>query len=234
MADIPHKLASHAWNISLQKAAALQTELASHVKLIPLIGNPEIVAGIDVAIHDETIYAAVVLVELSSGKTIEITRSDGGSKLLFPYQAGYRAFREGSAMIKAFDKLHHQPELVIINGHGACHPRQCGSASHIGLRLGLPTIGCARERLVGHYQPPGPNKGDYSVIQYSPQAPGVVLRAREGTNPIFVSPGHRIDLLGAIEQTMRCLTNYRLPEPLRRAHIEAGRFMRAQREAVKK
>ncbi|HUU44551.1 MAG TPA: endonuclease V [Acidobacteriota bacterium] len=229
---LPRRLATHTWNISLKRAAALQNRLAAYVRLTPLVGTPNLVAGIDSAYDGDETYVAVLVMDLTAGQVIEIKCAHSGGATLFPYAPGYRAFREGATILKATKRLHHQPELYFVAGHGICHPRLCGNATHIGLLLNRPTIGCARERLVGQYEAPGPNKGDYSVIRYSPQAPGVVLRARPDANPIFISPGHRIDLTGTIEQTLRCLTKYRIPEPLRRAHIEAGRFMRLKRDRV--
>ncbi|MEW5701057.1 MAG: endonuclease V [Candidatus Zixiibacteriota bacterium] len=219
-----HQLRHHPWSVTVRRAAEIQSSLATHVSLTPLTGPPTIVAGMDTAERNGRIFVAIVVMEASSGKVIEIQYESGVPH--FPYLPGYRAFRDGPIMQKAVAQLRHDPQLYFIVGQGVCHPRACGLATHIGLRLDIPTIGCARERLVGHYDPPGENRGDYAVIRYSPQAPGVVLRTREGTKPIFVSPGHRIDLLGAIEQTLRFCTPYRIPEPLRRAHIEAGRHMR--------
>jgi deoxyribonuclease V len=103
-------------------------------------------------------------------------------------------------------------------------------ASHLGLWIDRPTIGITDRRLVGHYDPPGEKRGDYSVIRYSPQAPGVVLRTRDKVSPLFVSPGHKTDILTAIENTLACCTRFRMPEPLRRAHIEAGKDMRRHRD----
>ena len=219
-----HELVRHSWHVPMKRAAALQTQLAAYVNLRPMVTQPAIVAGVDSAQAGDHIYVAVVVMDMPAGKVIEIQHAEGMAR--FPYVVGYRAFRDGPIMLKAIARLINPPGLYIISGQGVCHPRLFGIASHIGLRLDKPTIGCGRDRLVGHYEPPGPNTGDYSVIRYSPQAPGVVLRTKENTNPVFVSPGHRIDLLGAIEQTLRCCSGYRIPEPLRRAHIEAGRFMR--------
>lgn len=227
---IPLALFTHAWNVPLRKAAALQSELAEYVELTPLTGAPRLVAGVDTAYHGDDLFVAVVVIDMVEDKIVEIGRAHSRGKTLFPYMPGYLAFREAPTMLAALKRLFHRPDLVFVSGHGVCHPRLCGKASHVGLRSGLPTIGCSRERLVGHYTEPGPKTGDYSVIRYSPQAPGVVLRTREGVKPVFVSPGHGIDLLGAIEQTIRCIHRYRLPEPLRRAHIEAGRSMRSRRE----
>jgi deoxyribonuclease V len=218
----------HPWNPSLKRAAALQTELSSYVSSTPLRGVPEIVAGVDSAEWKEMVFIAVVVVNFATGKVVEIAREHAYAQ--FPNVAGYRAFRVGPPAIKALRGLRHQPDLVFIAGSGVCHPRFLGVAPHLGLWMDQPTIGCAERRLVGHYDPPGEKRGKYTVIRYSPQGPGVVLRTRDGVAPVFVSPGHQTDLLSAIDMTLGFCTKFRLPEPLRRAHIEAGKDMRRYRD----
>jgi deoxyribonuclease V len=218
----------HPWNISVKRAAKLQSELAQYVSLKPLTREVRVVAGVDSAEWKEMVFVAVVVMKARSGKVIEITHAHAYAR--FSYLAGYRAFREGPIALRAIKNLRNKPDLFFISGQGVCHPRLLGIASHLGLWINKPTIGCTEKRLVGHYEPVGETKGEYSVIRYSPMAPGVVLRTRDKINPVFVSPGHRIDLLGAIDQTLEFCTKYRLPEPLRRAHIEAGRDMRRYRD----
>lgn len=218
----------HPWNLPLKRAAALQTELGTYVSLRPLKKNPEIVAGVDSAEWKDMVFIAVVVMAAETGKVIEITH--GRAYAQFPHIAGYRAFREGPPAIKALRRLRFDPDLVFIAGPGVCHPRFLGIASHLGLWIDTPTIGITERRLVGHYDPPGDKRGNYSIIRYSPQAPGVVLRTRDGVAPLFVSPGHRTDLLTAIEITLKFASSFRFPEPLRRAHIEAGKDMRRYRD----
>lgn len=219
-----HQLLHHSWSVPLRRAAAIQAELASHVRLTPITERPETVAGIDFARDGNHMYLAVVVMDLRKEKVIEIQVAEGITS--FPDVLGYLAFRLGPLVHQAVIKLYHKPQLLYFNGSGVCHPRLCGIASHLGLRLQIPAIGCTTDRMAGHFDPPGDKRGDYSVVRYSPQAPAVVLRSRAGLNPIFVSPGHLIDLIGSIEQTLRVCWKYRMPEPLRRAHIEAGKFMR--------
>lgn len=219
-----HQLLHHPWSVPVRRAAAIQTELSAHVRLTPMTDRPETVAGIDYARDGNHMFLAVVVMDLRKEKVIEIQVAEGITS--FPDMDGYRAFRLGPLIHQAVTQLYHKPQLLFINGSGVCHPRLCGIASHMGLRMHIPTIGCTTERMAGHFDPPSEKRGDYSVVRYSPQAPAVVLRSRAGLNPIFVSPGHLIDLIGAVEQTLRVCWKYRMPEPLRRAHIEAGRFMR--------
>ncbi len=222
------ELINHPWNLTLPRAAALQSELASHVRLTPLKEPSVIVAGADIAESAGQVFAAVVVMDSSSGKVIEISRSHAFAR--FSAIAGYLAFRHGPIILKAIHQLDHTPELFFFAGHGVCHPRFLGLAAHLGLRMDRASIGCSSERLVGHYDLPGPKRGDHTVVRFSPQAPGAVLRTQPGINPLFVSPGHKIDLMGAISETLRLSTKFRFPEPLRRAHIEAGRYMREFRD----
>lgn len=217
----------HQWNLSHKRAAALQTELSKYVRLVPLTDEPRIIVGVDSAEWNDFVFIAVVVMDAESDKVIQITHAQGNAR--FGYIPGYRAFREGPFILKAVKAIDYEPDMFFFAGQGVCHPRFCGMASHLGLWLDKPAIGCTETRLVGHWEEPGTGRGDYSVIRYSPEAPGVVLRTRDGLNPVFVSPGHRIDLMGAIEQTLRFASKHRLPEPLRRAHIEAGHDMRRYR-----
>lgn len=219
-----HQLLHHPWNVPIKRAALIQTELSQHVRLTPLTETPQLVAGIDYARDGNHMFLAVVVMDLDNRKVVEIQVAEGITS--FPDHAGYLAFRLGPLIIQAVRNLYHVPQLIYINGAGVCHPRLCGIASHLGLRLNIPTIGCTIDRMTGHFDPPADKWGSYSVVRYSPQAPAVVLRTKRTQNPIFISPGNLIDLLGTIEQTLRACYRYRLPEPLRRAHIEAGKFMR--------
>jgi deoxyribonuclease V len=217
-------LLNHPWNVPVKRAAIIQSRLAEHVRLTPLASVPQTVAGIDFARDGNHIFLAVVVMDVAAWKVIEIQYAEGITS--FPDMPGYLGFRLGPFIMQAVRSLYHPAQLYFINGSGVCHPRMCGIASHIGLRINRPTIGCTNERMHGHYEPPGPNAGQYSIVRFSPQSPAVVLRTRDNLKPVFVSPGHLIDLIGAIEQTMRVCRGFRVPEPLRRAHIEAGKFMR--------
>lgn len=136
----------------------------------------------------------------------------------FPYIPGLLSFREGPAILKAFEKLKKIPDVVIFDGHGIAHPRGIGLASHMGLFIDIPTIGCAKKKLTGRHDDVGENVGDSSPILIDDQIVGSVLRTKKGVNPVFVSPGHKIGIDSAVSVVLRCLRGYRLPEPVRRAH----------------
>jgi deoxyribonuclease V len=121
-------------------------------------------------------------------------------------------------VLEAFQKLKHHPDLVVFDAQGIAHPRGLGLASHLGLFLDLPSVGCAKSRLVGEFADPGPNRGDSSTLYYGGREIGRVLRTKPGVKPVFVSPGHRMDQETAMRVTLELVTHFRLPEPTRRAH----------------
>ncbi len=115
-------------------------------------------------------------------------------------------------------KLNTPPDLFLIDGQGIAHPRRLGLAAHLGLFLGRATLGCAKSRLIGTYDEPLAEKGNYSPLLDGDEIVGAVGRTRSGVKPLFVSPGHLCTLDDAIQWTLRLTTRYRLPEPARLAH----------------
>jgi deoxyribonuclease V len=135
----------------------------------------------------------------------------------FPYIPGYLSFREGPALIRALEKLRKPPDLLLIDGQGIAHPKRFGIASHLGVVLDMPSIGCAKSRLIGEYDEPGPLRGDWKPLIYKGNMVGAVLRTKDGVNPLFISPGHKTDLATSVEIVLACTAGYRIPEPVRRA-----------------
>jgi deoxyribonuclease V len=127
------------------------------------------------------------------------------------------SFREGPALLAAFARLKRRPDAILIDGHGIAHPRGFGLAAHIGMWLDLPSVGCAKRRLVGTSRLPGPKVGDATPIRLDGRVVGWSLRTREKTNPIFVSPGYRADLAFSRRLALACAKGHRLPEPTRLA-----------------
>jgi deoxyribonuclease V len=137
--------------------------------------------------------------------------------LKFPYVPGLLSFREIPALLKAFAKLKRRPDLVFVDGQGLAHPRRLGIASHLGLWLDLPTIGCAKSRLCGEYREPGKKRGNFSPLLDRGEEIGAVLRSKDEVSPLFVSVGHRIGLASAIRLTLACHEGRRIPAPTRQA-----------------
>jgi deoxyribonuclease V len=171
------------------------------------------------------VFAAVVVFEAGDWEPREVATAV--RRAGFPYVPGYLSFREGPVLEQAFRKLRTRPDLVLFDGQGIAHPRRFGLASHLGVRWDLPSVGCAKSRLTGSAEPPGPRKGDWTPLRDDGEIVGSVVRTRTGVKPVWVSPGHRIDHAGAREAVLAATTRYRLPEPTRRAHGEVNAVRRA-------
>ena len=217
----------HPWDLSPQEAMALQRRLAGHVLLRPLPRRISLIAGADVGYgrHGGTVAAAVAVHTFPRLELVELVQVE--DHVSFPYIPGLLSFREIPPLLSAFRKLRNQPGAVLCDGQGLAHPRRLGLASHLGLWLNLPTIGCAKTRLVGEHGEPGPCRGQYRSLTYRGEGVGVVLRTRPGVKPIYVSPGHLVDLDGCRRLVLRCCRGFRIPEPIRTAHQTVQRAVRA-------
>jgi deoxyribonuclease V len=209
----------HSWDLAPKAAVALQRELASRVETGPALGEVEIVAGADISYNrfSPTIYAGVVVLRLSDGQVIE--RSGVVADATFPYVPGLLSFREAPAVLRAFARLKSKLDAVLFDGQGYAHPRRVGLASHLGLWLNIPCVGCAKSRLIGEFKPPKREAGSLSDLIDKEEVIGRVVRTKTGVNPLFVSIGHKIDLASAVRLTLAACRGYRLPEPTRQAHL---------------
>ncbi|HRR40842.1 MAG TPA: deoxyribonuclease V [Syntrophales bacterium] len=217
----------HDWDVAdYHGAVRIQESLRPRLILGGEIEEVGTVAGADIsyARGDDFFYAAVVLLRLPDFATIEESSASG--RVSFPYVPGLLSFREGPILLKAFEGLQNVPDLVLIDGQGIAHPRGLGLAAHMGLFLDVPTVGCAKTRLVGTHGQAGPNVGDWTGLFLGGEVVGAVLRTKRNVNPIFVSPGHRVSLEGAVSAVVQCLAGYRIPEPVRRAHLAVNTLRR--------
>ena len=207
----------HSWDLKPPEATALQARLSRRVVRQTRINFEDIdtVAGVDIGYHNDTACAAVVVMNLKDLKILEETVAT--KPLQFPYVPGLLSFREGPVIMEALGKLKTPPDLLMIDGQGIAHPRRFGAASHIGVLLDMPSIGCAKTRLVGDYEPPQRCAGSTSFLTDDKETIGAVVRTRRGEKPVFVSIGHLMDLNDSIRVVLKSCRGYRLPEPLRRA-----------------
>lgn len=208
----------HSWDLTVQEAKELQLKLKELLKQVPLV-NANLIAGVDLSFpRADQGYAVIVVIDMRTMQMVECVAES--SPISFPYIPGLLAFREGPAFLKAWEKLQSKPDVVMFDGQGIAHPRHMGIAAHMGLFLELPTIGVAKSHLYGRYTDPGDDRGNYEYL-YDDQGEiiGAVLRTQRMSKPVFVSPGHMIDLRSSIDLVMRCCTSYRLPEPTRIAHL---------------
>ncbi len=210
----------HPWDLTPRQAADLQRQLATRVECEDRLGTISSVAGIDVGIRGEVARAAVVVLSMPDLLVVERARAE--RPLAFPYVPGLLSFRETPVVLDALARLESLPDLLIVDGHGYAHPRRLGIACHIGILLDHPTIGCAKSRLVGSYQEPGPERGSHTWLYDAEEVIGAVLRTRTQIKPIYVSVGHRISLQTALTWVLRCTPRYRLPQPIREAHRSAS------------
>ena len=215
-----HKL--HEWEVSIARAREIQLSLAKKVVIENGVVNPRLIAGIDISSPDARGVArgAVVVLSYPEFGIVEVKIVE--DKVMFPYIPGLLSFRESPLLLAAFEKLCNVPDLVLIDGQGIAHPRRFGLASHVGLFLGLPTIGCAKSILCGQHQPVGKEAGSHAELFDNGELVGAALRTKSGVKPIYVSVGHRINLASALQWVMKCYRGYRIPEPTRLAHLAAG------------
>ena len=207
----------HSWEVSPGEAIQLQKELKKKISLKKSFNNVKIVAGADVSYYKNKMIAGIVIFKFPQLEIIE--KKSSLSSVNFPYIPGLLTFREGPSLLEAFKKIKITPDVILFDGQGIAHPRRMGIATHLGLFLDKPTIGCAKSRLSGKYTSVGEEKRDYALLKEGEEVLGAVLRTRRKVKPIFVSPGHKIDLSNSIEIVLKCIVKYRLPLPVREAHI---------------
>lgn len=216
----------HSWQVSPEKARKIQEKLRNKVVLkssFSDIGQIGFIAGCDVGYDEKKkrAYGSVVLLTFPELKLVEKKGAMEASEKIFPYLPGLLTFREGPVLIAALRKLERSPDIIIFDGQGIAHPLRFGLATHMGLLLGLSTIGCAKSILYGHYEEPVNLKGAYTFLKdEGGELMGVALRTKKNVKPVFVSQGYRIDLDQALDVILTCCKREKIPEPLRLAHRE--------------
>jgi len=184
------------------------------------VGQVNTMAGVDVSFKGEVARAAIVVLSYPELTPLDYSLADLPAE--FPYIPGLLAFREAPAVLAALEKLKTEPDLFIFDAQGLAHPRRMGLATHLGVVIDRPSIGCAKSRLCGSHHEPGPERGSYTYLYDEDEVIGAVVRTKTDVNPLYVSIGHKVDLSTAIEYVVNCCTGYRLPETTRYAHRVAG------------
>lgn len=222
----------HRWDVLPAEAARIQQSLQRRLALGEYRGTIETVAGMDVSYdrHSPVVYAAVVVMRLGDRQVVETATAV--SQATFPYVPGLLSFRESPAVLRALQRLRHRPDCLLCDGHGIAHPRRFGLACHLGLLLNLPSIGCAKSLLVGEYREPARKRGSFKILYDKGEQIGIILRTRDGVEPVYVSPGYRLTLKQAQEIVLRAHGGYRLPEPTRQAHLLVNAIRRSPPRSV--
>ena len=214
---------------SIAEAEELQRRLAGQVE-VPAdpIPAPATVAGLDVSYvrGSDLIAATAVLFDVATGTVLE--ESTVRSVAPFRYVPGLLAFREVPPLLAALGRLRGRPDLVLCDGQGIAHPRRCGLACQLGIRVGLPAIGCAKTRFVGAHDEPGQRRGDRAALVDNGELIGHVLRTQDGVKPVYVSPGHRIGFDQSCEVVLAVCSRFRLPDPIRHADRLSRAALRAE------
>ena len=212
----------HDWHLTISESRELQNRLAPEVSRVGGVTEPLYIAGVDVSIRKSSGIgtAAAVILEYPELSVVETKVITG--EINFPYVPGLLSFREAPLILQCCAKLEHTPDLIMVDGQGIAHPRRLGIAAHLGLFFDTPTIGCAKSRLCGEHQIPGIEPGNFEELVDNSETIGVVLRTKYNTKPVFISIGNKIALEDAIYWVMCCCRGYRLPEPIRFAHLAAG------------
>lgn len=225
----------HSWNVTPAEAVTVQKMLCDQVVIQPLSGDIELIAGADISWNkfSDILYAAIVVLRLD---TLEVIAHAGvTSTARFPYLPGLLSFREAPPLLEAWEKLSVRPDALMLDGQGIAHPRRFGIGSHIGLWLNLPTLGCAKTLLTGKYEEPALTAGSTSPLIDREETIGVVLRTKDRVNPVYISPGHLMDIPSAVDLATRCVrrdsvgrSKYRIPEPTRLAHLCVNSMRRGE------
>jgi deoxyribonuclease V len=211
----------HSWQVSPAGALDIQLRLASQVSRSSEVANPRFIAGVDISVDRARGVATGAMVVLTYPELRLAEAKVVTGKVNFPYVPGLLSFREAPLTLAACERVSVTPDLIMVDGQGIAHPRRMGLASHLGLFLDTPTIGCAKSRLCGSHKELSDKVGSYAEVVDRGETIGVALRTKPGVKPIYVSIGHKVDLQAAIYWVLECCRGYRLPEPCRLAHLAA-------------
>jgi deoxyribonuclease V len=214
------------WAELVESWKAEQAALRGRMVVTPLEAVPRFVAGADAAFSadGEQVLAVALVYDREAGRVVEVQSARRPVEV--PYIPGFLAFREGPAVTEAIVKLRHPFGIVCFDGQGYAHPRRCGLATYVSVKLDVPGVGIAKSRFIGTFVEPGLKAGAYSPLMDAGEEIGIVLRTKDKTNPVFVSVGHRVDLDSARRVALACCTRYRIPEPTRQADVEVGKLKR--------
>ncbi len=224
---------NHPWDLTPAEAIHLQEAIRNQIVLrwdnhpIRLIGG----ADVSYVRRWNTAFAVIKIFKVHQDdeghcSLEEIETETAEQEIQYPYIPGLLTFREGPALETVWNHLNYKPDLLIFDGAGIAHPRQCGLAAHLGWRWNVPAFGCAKSRLFGTADEVGIKKGAATPLMYKKTQIGYVVRTRSRVKPMYVSPGYLTTLDTARDWTLKTVTRYKLPEPTRLADLETKRLVR--------
>lgn len=210
------------------EAKELQEQLRQKITLEKLEDDSKFVAGADISFNrgSDMMHAAIIVLRLSDLQPV--ARSLVSDETPFPYIPGLLAFRELPVLWKAWRELKQKPDVLIMDGHGLAHPRRMGVATHFGIEIDRPTMGCAKNILTGSHSQLPSKKGASVPLMDEGEQVGIVLRSRTNVNPIYISPGHKLSFDDVYSIAMQVLTKYKLPRTTRLAHEWANKLRRGE------
>jgi deoxyribonuclease V len=234
----------HSWRVSTQKARAIQEKLRKLWEGKDRLGKIRTVAGLDAAFvltgsqalqvdrwrrlrEANRAIGCVVVYDFPEMK--EVARAFAIVPLEFPYVPGLLSFREVPALLAALKQLEELPDLLFCDGQGYAHPRRLGLASHLGVLLDKPSIGCAKSILVGTHGRLEESAGSWTELvdeKAGRERIGAVVRIRDSVRPVYVSQGNRVSLETAIRLTLTVGNGFRIPRPTRDADHFASEVKR--------
>jgi deoxyribonuclease V len=215
------------WKVTPKEAVQIQKTLREKIILVPLTKQVKVIGGADVSMNLFATDGFAGFVSLSYPNLELVDHSVVKDKIGFPYVPGLLSFREIPMLLKAWKNLKRKPDVIVVDGVGIAHPRRLGIATHLGILLGVPTIGCAKSVLTGEYKEPKDEPGSISYLYdkfNKKEIIGAAVRTKRGVKPIFVSPGHLITLAESIDIVKHCVLKHRLPEPTRMAHNTVNEY----------
>ena len=175
----------HSWTLSPTEAVAVQRQLMGRVQLRPA-PLPRQLVGLDCALLGDDLLAVGVVWDVVEQRVLE--QRGARQRLRFPYVPGLLSFREIPVLLKVLRSIRSPVDGIICDGQGIAHPRRFGLAAHLGVIVGLPTVGCAKSRLCGSHAEPGPERGAVAPLLDGAERIGSVVRTRSGARPLTSAP----------------------------------------------
>ena len=193
-----------------------QESLPERTVLRPFPRTPELIAGVDVSYAEPgEAVAAYALVDSASGELVWSTTVR--TPVCFPYIPGFLAFREIPALLGLFEQVVAESrvaDVVFVDGNGILHNRFAGIATHFGVICNTRSIGVGKKLLCGSVDLDDMQAGEQRPVTYRDRVVGMAVKTKDSSRPIYISPGHKIDVADSVRLAQLLMTNHRLPEPL--------------------